>query len=88
MAPENDISSLGKTYRFFTAFFPVDKRRRGECSRCGTCCQKANCKFLKFDNDGKACCPVRMYRPLQCRKYPRTRREMFTQQTCGYKFDR
>ena len=88
MAIENDISPLGRAYRFFTALFPIDSKRKGKCKRCGACCQKANCKFLEFDYNGKAYCPVRKYRPLQCRKYPRTKKELFTHKTCGYKFRR
>ena len=86
MAIENDISSFGKTYRFFAAFFPIDNKRKGKCKRCGKCCQKANCKFLEFDDRGKACCPIHKYRPLQCRKYPRSKKELFTHPVCGYKF--
>lgn len=79
--------SLGRIHRFFTAFLPVDKRRSGQCVRCGMCCIKTGCKILEFDDDGNACCPIRKCRPLQCRKYPRTEKELFTRSTCGYKFD-
>lgn len=79
-------SILGKVYRFFTAFLPVDKRRSGKCIRCGKCC--TNCKFLRFNNDSDTRCLIRKYRPLQCRKYPRTEKELFTQSTCGYKFSK
>lgn len=81
-------SSLGKAHRFFTAFLPVDEKRRGRCSRCGMCCIKTNCRILEFDDDGNPHCPIRKFRPLQCRKYPRTEDELFTRQTCGYKFDK
>ena len=78
--------SLGRIHRFFTAFLSVDKRRSGQCVRCGMCCIKTGCKILELDSDGNHRCPIRKYRPLQCRKYPRTEKELFTQSTCGYKF--
>lgn len=81
-------SSLGKVHRFFTALLPVDKRRRGNCIRCGKCCIETGCKILEFDDVGNPHCPIRNFRPLQCRKYPRTEKEMFTKSTCGYSFEK
>jgi len=86
MAIENDVTSLGKTYRFLAAFFPVDSRRKGNCKRCGRCCRMTNCKLLEFDNNGNTLCPIHKIRPLQCRKYPRSKKELFTHPDCGYKF--
>ena len=85
---KRDTSYLGKVHRFFAAFLPVDKKRRGKCIRCGMCCIRTNCKILDFDSDGIPHCPIRTIRPLQCRKYPRTEKELFTQSTCGYTFDK
>lgn len=28
------------------------------CKRCGKCCQKGNCKYLEFLEDGRASCRV------------------------------
>jgi Fe-S-cluster containining protein len=84
---KNDTSSLSKVCRFFTAFLPVDKKRRGGCVRCGMCCIRTDCKILEFDDNGNPHCPIRNFRPLQCRKYPRTENELFTHSTCGYRFD-
>lgn len=86
MTKGNSPSLLGKVHRFFTAFFPVDKGRSGNCIRCGKCC--TSCKLLKFNGDGNTRCSIRKIRPLQCRKYPRTEKELFTQQTCGYRFNK
>ena len=80
----NKPSILGKVHRFFTAFLPVDERRTGTCIRCGRCC--TNCKLLMFNDDSSTYCSIRKIRPIQCRKYPRTEKEQFTQSTCGYKF--
>lgn len=79
----------GKATRFATSLvLPVDKNRSGECSRCGACCMFLfRCPFLKFE-DGKpnsASCRAYLIRPLQCRKYPRTKREQI-HQPCGYVF--
>lgn len=87
MILSNSSSYLGKVYRFFASFFRVDKKRKGKCIRCGMCCIKTGCKIIKFDNNGTVCCPIYKCRSLQCRKYPRTKKECFTESTCGYKFD-
>jgi len=45
-----------------------------------------NCKLLELDNNGNTLCPIHKIRPLQCRKYPRSKKELFTHPDCGYKF--
>lgn len=87
MGIENDASHLGRVYRFWSAFLPVDSKRRGKCVRCGMCCIKTKCKIIEFGDDGNVRCPIYKYRPLQCKKYPRTEKELFTYTTCGHKFD-
>ena len=80
----------GKTRRFFTSLvLPVDKSRKGECEKCGACCKfVVECPFLKYDEGGSGATYCRIYsiRPLQCRKYPRSKREQI-HQPCGYRFD-
>jgi hypothetical protein len=79
----------GKMKRLATSLvLRVDPNRDGECKRCGACCMfLVRCPFLKFE-DGKpnsASCKAYMIRPLQCRKYPRTKKEQI-HQPCGYFF--
>jgi Fe-S-cluster containining protein len=79
---------LAKIKRTFTAFLPVDKNRRGQCIRCGRCCRLPNdCPFLKIKEDGNAVCLIYLIRPLNCRKYPRTKDEWLTSDVCGFRFD-
>ena len=37
--------------------------------------------------DGKVFCSIYAIRPLNCRKYPRTKSELITAKTCGHSFD-
>jgi len=80
----------GKMRRFATSLvLPVDKSRRGDCLKCGACCKfVVRCPFLKYDkeNPGTARCSVYALRPLQCRKYPRSKNEQI-HHPCGYKFE-
>lgn len=78
-----------KLYRTVTAFFPVAKNRRGKCANCGACCQlPIKCFFLRFNAEGKSYCSIWKYRFLQCRKYPRTKKEGITLEKCGYYFEK
>jgi len=80
----------GKGVRFATSLLlPVDKDRRGECLNCGACCMFLfKCPFLTPAEGGRGAfkCIVYPIRPLQCRKYPRTRQEQI-HHPCGYHFD-
>ena len=77
-----------KIKRTFTSVLPVSKRRRGQCIHCGACCKLPNvCPFLKTNGDGQGYCGVYRFRPLNCRKYPRSDSEHITQDTCGFRFD-
>jgi Fe-S-cluster containining protein len=79
----------GKIRRFFTSLvLPVDKRRDGECNRCGACCKFLfECPFLKVveGNPNSFECRIYPIRPPQCRKYPRTKAEQI-HEPCGYYF--
>ena len=77
-----------KLKRTVTGVLPVDKNRNGQCNRCGACCKLPYpCPFLSFDEQGLCVCKVYPLRPPNCRKYPRTKSELLTSETCGYSFD-
>jgi Fe-S-cluster containining protein len=77
-----------KLKRTLTCLLPVSKDRQGHCVNCGACCKLPNvCAFLKTGADGKGYCSVYFLRPLNCRKYPRTKSELITAETCGFRFD-
>src|SRR5512140_3569066 len=83
----NDNTWTAKAKRTATSVLPVDKRRRGKCLRCGACCHlPMRCAFLIADETGFYTCSIWRFRPLNCRKYPRTRSELLTGRTCGYFF--
>lgn len=86
--PKMKNNIWNKVYRFFTSFLPIDNKRKGKCDNCGACCRlPTKCCFLKFDLDNKSYCSIYKYRPLQCRKYPRNKKEWITQDTCSHSFD-
>ncbi len=77
-----------KLKRTLTSVLPVAPNRKGHCIRCGECCKLPNvCKFLRYDEEGKSLCACYPFRPLNCRKYPRTESELITGDTCGYHFE-
>ena len=77
-----------KAKRTLTSFLPVAAGRKGQCVRCGACCKLPNvCRFLAYDEQGLAVCKAYLVRPLNCRKYPRTKSELITEETCGHTFD-
>jgi len=80
----------GKLRRFATSLvLPVDQKRTGECRRCGACCKfGVVCPFLRQspDEPGTFFCAAYKLRPLQCRKYPRSKEEQI-HQPCGYRFE-
>ena len=88
MAVDKKRNTWGaKLYRTLTSILPVAKNRTGKCINCGACCRLPNlCPFLKFKPDGSTYCSINPIKPLNCRKYPRTKAEWITEDTCGYKF--
>jgi Fe-S-cluster containining protein len=67
---------------------PHSEKRSGECANCGACCSlPARCPFLRYNEAGGSFCSIHSYRPMNCRKYPRTQEEFITEDTCGYRFE-
>ncbi len=51
--------------------------RRGECNRCGACCEILfKCPFLKKHDDDTTTCGIYEDRPNQCRLFPIERRDL------------
>jgi len=77
-----------KARQTFASVLPVRASRRGACGGCGLCCSLSNdCPFLRFRPDGRSYCAIYRFRPLNCRKYPRSPSEHITQPECGFTFD-
>jgi hypothetical protein len=73
----------GKLRRFVSANFRKQEvidalaLRRGECNRCGACCEILfKCPFLKKHDDGTSTCGIYEDRPNQCRLFPIERRDL------------
>ena len=87
MVPANNM--WAKIDRTIHSFFPVSKKRRGQCLNCGRCCHLPHrCWFLRTKKDGTTRCIIHKIRPLNCRKYPRVPREHITAKGCGYYFEK
>jgi len=80
---------IDKLTRTITCILPIDKRRKGNCNQCGECCRLPfKCSFLKTDDTGKSVCAAYKFRPLNCRKFPRTELQIKQVKTfCGYSFN-
>jgi len=79
---------LEKIQRTLTSIFPVEDNRQGACNGCGDCCKLPfRCTFLKTDANGNNTCAIYRIRPLNCRKFPRTRGELeAVKENCGFYF--
>lgn len=88
-APKKNRNTWGAKFRrLATCWLPISPHRTGQCVQCGACCKlPITCPFLKTGPDGKAHCGIYRLRPPNCRKYPRTRRDLLTESTCGYRFE-
>jgi len=90
----------GKIRRFFLAhtrrgrdyIHRLEERRRGECIRCGACCQLLHrCPVLKWEK-GLAVCTIHKYRPANCRIFPVDSRDLADRDQiapdlpCGFSF--
>ena len=70
-----------KLQQFSECLLSIDKSRVGECKQCGRCCQLGS-KCIFFKNNK---CLIYKFRPLQCRKSPRTAK--YLKEGCkGYTF--
>jgi Fe-S-cluster containining protein len=79
---------FAKLKRSLTSFLPIAPNRTGACKECGACCKLPNvCLFLKYRPDGRSYCGIYHFRPLNCRKYPRTPDEFLTEEVCGFRFE-
>ncbi len=73
----------GKVRRFVNSNFRKDEvvaavdLRRGECNRCGACCEILfKCPFLKKNTDSSTTCGIYEDRPNQCRLFPIDKRDL------------
>jgi hypothetical protein len=88
MADQQRNTWSAKLKRTLTCLLPVSTDRKGHCVHCGACCKLPNvCPFIKTGPDGKIYCSIYPIRPLNCRKYPRTKSELITAETCGHSFE-
>ena len=89
----------GKIRRFYYHKFNpsyIEKniiRRKGDCIRCGACCQLVfKCPFLKYEN-GIAVCEIHEKRPGNCRHFPIDERDIgdrdlvLPNKKCGFSFN-
>ena len=77
-----------KTIRTITSILPVEKSRKGSCKSCRECCKLPDrCVFLDYDDENKSSCKAYSFRPLNCRKYPRSANEHITPEKCGFYFE-
>lgn len=58
--------------------------RKGQCNRCGWCCEYHGCPHLQYDGGGKAVCPIYKNRPKRCRVFPEA--PPILHEGCGYYF--
>ncbi|MFL5815450.1 MAG: hypothetical protein ACJ763_17880 [Bdellovibrionia bacterium] len=86
---------LRKLRRFYLGTFrpeyvekAIADTRKGECHRCGLCCELIyKCPFLGKDGQNQSYC--RIYgdlRPANCRNYPFDKLDAEIDQ-CGFRFD-
>ena len=81
----------GKLRRFVRIRFKKNEAlalRRGDCNRCGACCEILfKCPFLKKHDDGTTTCGIYEDRPSQCRLFPIDARDLAeVRGTCSFYF--
>ena len=84
----------GKIRRFLNTNFRKQEMvaalalRRGECNRCGACCELLfKCPFLKKNPDGTTLCGIYENRPNSCRLFPIEQRDVKELRgSCSYYF--
>jgi len=79
---------ISKIRRTFTSILPVEEGRIGSCNGCGACCElPTRCSFLRTDSKGNNTCAVYRFRPLNCRKFPRSPEQLKeVAETCSFSF--
>jgi hypothetical protein len=59
--------------------------RRGECVRCGWCCEYRVCsEYLSYDENGLAVCSIYGEHPGECQRFPQA--PPILNPKCGYYF--
>jgi hypothetical protein len=84
----------GKIRRFLNTNFRKQEMvaalalRRGECNRCGACCELVfKCPFLKKNSEGTSLCGIYENRPNSCRLFPIEKRDIQELHgSCSYYF--
>jgi len=74
---------VGRMRRFLLSNFrrgyvrASHERRRGECRRCGVCCQMhVRCPALRFNGDLAECARYQKWRTSNCRTFPIDERDI------------
>ncbi|HDY66362.1 MAG: YkgJ family cysteine cluster protein [Candidatus Scalindua sediminis] len=65
------------------------KKRKGECKRCGLCCQASiRCPKLFYDDNDLAMCKIHDHKPDMCKIYPYNGRDFFPhlKDKCGFSY--
>jgi len=96
---ERLVLGKGKLRRFYYGFFRKNyvrqshARRRGECKRCGACCNLMH-RCLSCDmQDGMANCKTYTWRPRNCRIFPVDEQDLRDRELlshgieCGFYFE-
>ncbi|MCX7703499.1 MAG: hypothetical protein N2234_05305 [Planctomycetota bacterium] len=105
---KKDCLSTGEMFRLFWGkirrfyYFTLGRsylkrsfqQRRGECIRCGACCQLGHlCPLLRYDSSGLSYCADYQKRPPNCRIFPVDEhdlkdRNILSNKPCGFYFVR
>jgi Fe-S-cluster containining protein len=83
-------------WRRYYYFFNKDevaesiKERKGECKRCGLCCQASiRCPKLFYDENDFAMCKIHDNKSDMCKMYPYNGRDFFPhlKEKCGFWYE-
>src|SRR5262249_15274586 len=88
------LQARGKVRRFIQAKLMTPDtegllaKRRGECNRCGACCQMlSRCPFLAAAAEGPYPCRVHERRFARCRLFPLHAADLREVEQCSYTFE-
>ena len=82
----------GRLKRYFMFWFRkgyVEKqmhKRKGECSRCGYCCNQLECRFAIKKGDRWEC-SIHPYWPVSCAVYPINEKDVIEYNCPGFSFE-